>query len=407
MGPVKKASTRNDKIKNVSKENEELIAKYADDCYAEGLTKVRVDKYGGYLRNIARWLGTDIASATKDDVKRLVAELERSSYMDWTKHDYKVTIKRFWRWLRQTEDTYPEEVRWIKTTMKKTSAKLPEDLLTPADVRKLIESAVNLRDKALISVLYESGCRIGELLSMRIKDVALEEPTCAIRVSGKSGSRRILLVDSTPYLANWISHCATRNDPAAFLWISIGTTHRDKDLKYNSVRELLRAVARKAGLRKKVNPHLFRHSRATFLANKLTEAQMCEYLGWVQGSGMPRVYVHLSGRDVDEAILAIHGLKKPEDGENHKELKFKECAICGKANEFEAKICQRCARPLDIASALELESKEKKLLGMITPEMVDEMIRIRVNEILGPRGAREAREAWESPFKKQATAARG
>ncbi len=406
MRPMKKASSLTYRIKNISKENEELIDKFANDCYAEGLTKARVDKYRGYLRNIAKMLGTDLEAATKEDIKRLVAEIEQSAYMDWTKHDYKVTIKKFWRWLRQTEDTYPEEVRWIRTTLKKANAKLPEDLLTQEDIRKLIENAVNIRDKALISVLYESGCRIGEILTMRIKDVAFEEPTCAIRVSGKTGSRRILLVNSTPYLSNWIAHCANKNDPKAFLWASIGTKNRDKGLKYNSVREMLKSVAEKGGIRKKVNPHLFRHSRATYLANKLTEAQMCEYLGWVQGSGMPRVYVHLSGRDVDEAILEIHGLKKPEDIESHKILQFKECSICGKTNEFEAKICQRCARPLDIASALELGNKEKKVLGMITPKMVDEMIKTRVIEILGQMGVKEPVEAEEPALKKQVMSAR-
>ncbi len=71
-------------------------------------------------------------------------------------------------------------------------------------------------------------------------------------------------------------------------------------------------ISRKAGINKKIHPHLFRHSRATYMANYLTEAQMNQYFGWVQGSGMPAVYVHLSGRDVDDAILKANGFTKPE-----------------------------------------------------------------------------------------------
>jgi hypothetical protein len=44
------------------------------------------------------------------------------------------------------------------------------------------------------------------------------------------------------------------------------------------------------------------------MANYLTEAQMNAYFGWVQGSGMPSVYVHLSGRDIDDAILKANGV---------------------------------------------------------------------------------------------------
>jgi len=78
---------------------------------------------------------------------------------------------------------------------------------------------------------------------------------------------------------------------------------------------------------------------------------------------------------VDNAILELHGLKKPEDDINNRDLKFRECNVCGKTNEFEAKICRRCARPLDISSALELESKEKKFMDMITPEMVEDLVK--------------------------------
>ncbi|MFH1934314.1 MAG: tyrosine-type recombinase/integrase [Pseudomonadota bacterium] len=390
MKSRKDNSTFEKKMKALSEEDKELLTKFMNDCYAEGLSKRRVQKYQGIILNLKKWLGMNLQDATKEDIKRLVGKIEQSDYMEWTKHDYKVSIKRYWKWLRQTEDTYPDEVRWIKTTMKKSNCKLPEDLLTQEDVRKLIESAVHLRDKALISFLYESGCRIGEVLSMRIKDVTFEEPACAVRVTGKKGMRRVLVVDSTPYLSNWISHSETRNDPDSHVWISIGCKNRNKVLSYNTVRQLVKEIAAKAGIKKRVNPHTFRHSRATHLANKLTEAQMCEYLGWVQGSGMPRVYVHLSGRDVDNAILELHGLKKPEDDINNRELKFRECNICGKTNEFEAKICRRCARSLDIQSALELESKEKKFMDMITPEMVEDLVKGKVKEILKQKGINES-----------------
>ncbi|KXA90543.1 hypothetical protein AKJ40_01415 [candidate division MSBL1 archaeon SCGC-AAA259M10] len=52
---------------------------------------------------------------------------------------------------------------------------------------------------------------------------------------------------------------------------------------------MLNRVAEKADIDKPVNPHHFRHSRATFLANRLTESQMCEWFGWVQGSDRPSV----------------------------------------------------------------------------------------------------------------------
>lgn len=64
---------------------------------------------------------------------------------------------------------------------------------------------------------------------------------------------------------------------------------------------LFKKAARKTKIRKRCNPHIFRHSRATLLAQHLTEAQLKQVFGWTQSSKMASVYVHLSGRDNDDA----------------------------------------------------------------------------------------------------------
>ena len=64
-----------------------------------------------------------------------------------------------------------------------------------------------------------------------------------------------------------------------------------------------------AGINKRVYPHLFRHSRATIMASHLTEFQMNQYFGWIQGSKMASTYVHLSGRDLDNALLEFNGME--------------------------------------------------------------------------------------------------
>lgn len=64
-------------------------------------------------------------------------------------------------------------MRWIKCNFR-DDKKLPEELLTEEDVTKLIEAAQHPRDKALVFLLYESGCRIGELLNVKIKNVLFD-----------------------------------------------------------------------------------------------------------------------------------------------------------------------------------------------------------------------------------------
>jgi len=118
-------------------------------------------------------------------------------------------------------------------------------------------------------------------------------------------------------------------------------------------------LAEKAGVKKKINPHAFRHARATHLASKLTEAQMKELFGWVQSSDMASIYVHLSGRDVDNALLRLHGLAKNRDDKDGV-MNLKICPRCGERNDPVSNFCKRCASPLDSKVAVELEEMMKR-----------------------------------------------
>ena len=121
--------------------------------------------------------------------------------------------------------------------------KLPEEILTKEDIKKMIDAARTPRDRAIISVLYESGCRVGEFLSMRIKNVSFDRYGAVIVVHGKTGYRRIRLVSSVPYLAEWMNSHPFSEDPEAWLWISLNNFRR---LPYNFLRTILRVIAKKA-----------------------------------------------------------------------------------------------------------------------------------------------------------------
>src|SRR2546425_12779087 len=79
--------------------------------------------------------------------------------------------------------------------------------------------------------------------------------------------------------------------------------------------KLVQRIGKRGRVEKYVYPYIFRHTRLTYLSNHLTEAQLCEFAGWEQGSEIPLNYVHLSGRDVDEALLRVYAIgKKKEEG---------------------------------------------------------------------------------------------
>lgn len=181
-------------------------------------------------------------------------------------------------------------------------------------------------------------------------------------------------------------HHPFKKSPEAFLWVGVGSRNYGKPLKYDAVRMLLRKIAKRAGLKKRVTPHIFRHSRATELAKYLMEAQLREFFGWTKDSDMPAIYVHLSGRDTDKAILRIYGKLTDEELKEEEPIKPKKCIFCGIENPPEAEFCIRCGRPLSIKAAMKKETEEKELLSLMFPEVIEALIRKKIIEILSEYG---------------------
>lgn len=261
-----------------------------------------------------------------------------------------MVLKTFYRWLKGGEDEQlPKEVSWLKPRIRNRSHKLPEDVLTEDEVLRIAEAATTPRDRALVLVLYESGCRIGELLSLKVKNVSFDDYGAILRVTGKTGDRRVRIISSTQALTSWLENYEGRNDPEAYLWPPRSNNNHDTHYPavHSSICKTLEVLAKRAGISKRIHPHLFRHSRATALANKLTEAQMKEFFGWTQGSDMATIYVHLSGRDVDNALLKLQGFGKRQDEEEEK-MKVVYCKRCHEGNSPSTKYCGRCGTPLKL-----------------------------------------------------------
>jgi integrase len=142
----------------------------------------------------------------------------------------------------------------------------PEDFLTEDEVKKIIDATTNLRDKAMIAVLYESGCRVGEFLNLRLKDIKFDKHRAilTIRIMSSNSIIEVPLKESVLHLTEWIKIHPLNNNPDTFLWV----TKDCKPLNLLVITKVLKSLAIKAGIKKSVRPHLLRHSRAVELYKK-------------------------------------------------------------------------------------------------------------------------------------------
>jgi len=325
----------------INNNNKKKIKKYLALNQANDLSIARVEKITQTLLQIGKMIKKDFVKMGDDDVIGIFAKINQAKtnrnqdWSEWTKSDHKKIFKKFYYKFIKGYDEYPPGLK-LKIGTPKSNNIVPENLLTVKEITKVASVTDKVRDKALVYVLYESGARIGELLSMRIGDVHFDKFGALLDVTGKTGSRRIRIITSKQILMDWINQHPLKEVDSP-LWVDA----KKKSLKYSATVRVLQRLFKRTNIKKKFNPHLFRHSRATHLAKlQLNEAMLKKFFGWSEKSEMASFYVHLAESDVDNALLELHGIEIKKEGKKlEKAFRSIICPACNRELTPDVKIC--------------------------------------------------------------------
>ncbi len=368
----------------IPEEVKHAILKFVEeDLVLEGLSEVRRKNYIQRLRVASRWIPDKFLEPDKQSMNRIFIELNKpdsnklnkKKYSESTKSTYLKMLKKFYR-KRLTKSKFEKLWGDVKIPNPKSGV-VQSDLITKSEMESIIDNCKNSRDRALFSLLYDSGCRIGEILLMKIRNVKFDQYGGILEVpwQGKTGYRHVRIVgDSIPYMRAWLDNHPKRNDMESPLFCNVADNIRGRAMTYDDVRMALNKTLKRAGITKRIHPHLFRHTRASILAGKLPEAPLESQMGWIHGSRQTATYVHLSGKQQDEAVLRAFGIEIEEKDD---EAKPKMCPRCEATNTSHAKYCRKCWLPLDEAEAIKqagrLEEVEKAILNMKTVSEKDKI----------------------------------
>lgn len=345
--------------------NGEVVKAFLNHLRIKGLSDARLHFYSSRMSKILAFLerkGLKLQDLQRKDVEEFLAWVLSQPFKAWTKHAYVLAFKKLVSYAKTGDsDNASPEVAWIRPhaysrEADKESRARPENLLTEEEVVKIISCARNLRDRAMLWVFFEGALRPGELLTMKVGSVEFKDKYCLVSVHGKTGLKRIPLVLSFRPILDWLNVHPLKYEPNAPLWASLSRSNYGNGICYHYFRNIIKRCAREAGIKKDVWPYLFRHTQLTRLAKKLTESKLALYAGWVQGSNMAKKYVHFSARDLEDTVLEINGLKKPE--EEHVKLQLKRCPRCNEEHTPEVKRCKRCGLILDPVLATKTALKD-------------------------------------------------
>ncbi|MCL2173610.1 MAG: site-specific integrase [Candidatus Bathyarchaeota archaeon] len=367
-------------------QNGQTALHFIDHLSALGLSLARVTKYSAHMPVLLRMINTDLKTMTKQDVEAIVAAINTSKQKAWTKRDKKLVLRKLIQYAKVGScakgTPLPPEISWISLAVKEKDSRVtPESLLTPEDFTAIIKATTNKRDRAMVYVLFEAALRPGELLTMQISSVIFKDEYCLISANGKTGIKRIPLVISCKPLLEWLEDHPNKNKPESSLWCALDNNHLGKRLSYRHFRAIIKHLAKKAELKKDIWPYLYRHTSLTAMAKVFTEARLEQFAGWTYGSKMTSRYVHFSARDLEDAILELHGLKTTT--KNTGIITQTDCPRCGNKNPTGKIRCTTCGMIIDKETALKVEETkrqkdkaEEKIRGKETTEFKERILKL-------------------------------
>lgn len=348
---------------SITSDDASLIREFIDELRANsGISGTREHKLIDTLL-LNREFHPEYRKCTLADVRAAKTAIEDAVKSDGsprfkanTQNDRCKIMKRFFLWMIENDYSTisAEKLRKLRPPTADKMTKTAEMLLTEEEVLAILRACKNARDRALISVLYEGGFRVGEIGNLTWGDVHFTDVNVSVNTNFKTGKPRYVpLVASRQYLAQWKADSFSGTEPSDFVFT---TTTTKKPVRYCSIRAHLQTLAARAGITKRVNPHIFRHSRITHLAQSGMSESVIKLLMWGSiSSDMLSTYCHLGNESIDTAVLALNGVALPKT-KDHDCMMPAQCPRCATVNSPGMLFCGVCGAPLSDDGKTELES---------------------------------------------------
>jgi len=333
---------------------EKIIREYLNEKAArDHITESRKNKITTHLVNFRRFLKIEYPKATAADIFSAINELttgktiHNKPFKQNTLWSYIRIVKPFLLWLIESgySEVKPHKIQMIKAPAIDTDTSTPDDILTPEEIKALIQACKHSRDRALISVLYESGARIGELARLTWKDCIFDKYGFGLYINDtKTKKQRYArLITSAEYLAGWRNDCP---DPSVNALV-FTNLHDGGPIEYITVRRLLERTLTAAGIQKKVTKlHLFRKSRITHMIAQNYQESVVKQAMWGNlSTKMFQTYVTLGEKDIDAEYLEKAGIQQ-KPTELIDTLKPRPCPNCHTINAPTSSFCSKCGSPI-------------------------------------------------------------
>ena len=237
-----------------------------------GYSRSTITQYSAFIKNLLVYVGKPVDEITGDDIVAcLNAYAAAKQISDSTKDHKRLICSSFFAFLHDRGYIVKNPMSTVDPI--KYTAEVRE-ALTSREVEKLrISCGENLRDNLILELFLATGCRVSEIVGMRVENINLESGS--VKVLGKGQKERIVFFSdrALEYLDRYLD--GRREGPVI---LSVRAPHQG--LKKNAIENIIRKIAERAGINKRVFPHLLRHTFATHALNKgMPLPSLCDLMG--------------------------------------------------------------------------------------------------------------------------------
>jgi integrase/recombinase XerC len=258
-----------------------------------------------FLYALAAWQ-VELLQVQRTDLRRYLAVLLGDGVANGSVRRKVSTIRSFYKWLRQ--DGNLDNDPFFGVTGPKAARRLP-DILSSEDIDRMTNAAdgrepADLRDRALLELLYAAGLRVSEVASLDVAQLDVRDRS--VRVQGKGKKERVgvfgepAAVALDRYLHDGRPELVDGKEAALFLNRFGGR------LTARSVQTIVRKYATKAGLPQAAHPHLLRHSFATHLLDGGADLRVVQELLGHSDIATTQIYTHVDRSHLKKVVKKFH-----------------------------------------------------------------------------------------------------
>ncbi len=272
----------------------------------KGKSLKTIENYDRYLKRFFEFAKIkDVKDVSDDLVRRYrmwMNRLKTPSGQELnrkTQNYYLIALRMFLKYLARQgiESLAPERIELAKTPQRDL------DLITEEELTRLLEapkgnSLKDLRDKAILELLFSTGLRVSELCSLS-RDHINEAKSGEISIRGKGGKIRVVFISDTAQKA-LKEYLSKRVDVDEALF----------PLTPRSIERIVKYYAIKAGISKKVTPHILRHCFATDLLSNGADLRSVQSLLGHSSITTTQIYTHVTDKQLREIHKAFHGKRR-------------------------------------------------------------------------------------------------